>query len=121
MTSCAMLWKAAPSCSIRPYGPEEIWDRLPRRVQEQIIAKRLKFYVIDAYKVAAENGMKGRINTVMQVCFFAIAGVLPRDEAIAQIKHAIEKTYGKKGEEIVQMNPRAVDSTAGAAAPGARP
>lgn len=94
-----------------PYGPEEIWDRLPRRVQEQIIAKRLKFYVIDAYKVAAENGMKGRINTVMQVCFFAIAGVLPRDEAIAQIKHAIEKTYGKKGEEIVQMNLRAVDST----------
>ncbi|MFN7209583.1 MAG: pyruvate:ferredoxin (flavodoxin) oxidoreductase [Aggregatilineales bacterium] len=94
-----------------PYGPDEVWDRLPRRVQEQIIAKRLKFYVIDAYKVAAENGMKGRINTVMQVCFFAIAGVLPREEAIAQIKHAIEKTYGKKGEEIVQMNLRAVDGT----------
>jgi pyruvate-ferredoxin/flavodoxin oxidoreductase len=94
-----------------PYSADEIWDRLPRRVQEQIIAKRLKFYVIDAYKVAAENGMKGRINTVMQVCFFAIANVLPREEAIAQIKHAIEKTYGKKGEEIVQMNLRAVDNT----------
>jgi pyruvate-ferredoxin/flavodoxin oxidoreductase len=94
-----------------PHSADEIWDRLPRRVQEQIIAKRLKFYVIDAYKVAAENGMKGRINTVMQVCFFAIANVLPREEAIAQIKHAIEKTYGKKGEEIVQMNLRAVDNT----------
>ncbi len=94
-----------------PYSADEIWDRLPRRAQEQIISKRLKFYVIDAYKVAAENGMKGRINTVMQVCFFAIANVLPRDEAIAEIKHAIEKTYGKKGEEIVQMNLRVVDNT----------
>jgi pyruvate-ferredoxin/flavodoxin oxidoreductase len=94
-----------------PYPPEEVWDRLPRRVQEQIIQKRLRVYTIDAYSVASEVGMKGRINTVMQVCFFAVSGVLPRDEAIAEIKHSIEKTYGKKGEEIVEMNLRAVDGT----------
>ncbi len=94
-----------------PYPPEEVWDRLPRRVQEQIIQKRLKVYTIDAYSVANEVGMKGRINTVMQVCFFAVSGVLPREEAIAEIKHSIEKTYGKKGEEIVEMNLRAVDGT----------
>ncbi len=81
------------------------------RVQEQIIAKRLKFYVIDAYKVARESGMGGRINTIMQVCFFAISGVLPRDEAIEAIKESIKKTYGKKGDEIVQMNFAAVDHT----------
>ena len=83
-------------------------------MQEQIIAKRLKFYVIDAYKVARDSGMGGRINTVMQVCFFAISGVLPKDEAIAAIKKSIEKTYGNKGEEIVQMNFAAVDQHAGA-------
>ncbi len=93
------------------YGPDEVWGHLPRRVQEQIIEKHLKFYVIDGYKVARESRMGGRINTVMQVCFFAISGVLPKDDAIAAIKHAIEKSYGSKGEEIVRMNFAAVDRT----------
>jgi pyruvate-ferredoxin/flavodoxin oxidoreductase len=92
-------------------APEEVWDRLPREVQEQIVEKRLKFYVIDALKVAAETGMGGRINTIMQTCFFAISGVLPRDEAIAHIKKSIEKTYAKKGEEVVRRNFAAVDHT----------
>jgi pyruvate-ferredoxin/flavodoxin oxidoreductase len=74
---------------------DEVWDHLPESVQEQIISKNLKFYVIDALKIAQQVGMKGRINTVMQVCFFAISGVLPHDEAIEAIKHSIEKTYGK--------------------------
>jgi pyruvate-ferredoxin/flavodoxin oxidoreductase len=94
-----------------PYGPEEVWDHLQREVQEQIIARRLKFYVIDALKVAKDTGMGGRINTIMQTCFFAISGVLPRDEAIAHIKKAIEKTYSKKGEEVVRRNFEAVDHT----------
>jgi pyruvate-ferredoxin/flavodoxin oxidoreductase len=94
-----------------PIPAELLWDRLPRPVQAQLIEKKLKFYTIDAYRVARESGMTGRINTVMQVCFFAISGVLPREEAIAEIKHSIEKTYGKKGEEIVQMNLNAVDQT----------
>lgn len=94
-----------------PYGPDEVWDTLPQPIQEQIIGKNLKFYVIDALKIAQQAGMKGRINTVMQVCFFAISGVLPREEAIAAIKQSIEKTYGKKGEEIVEMNLNAVDRT----------
>ena len=79
--------------------------------QRQIIEKQLRFYVIDAYRVAKENGMGGRINTVMQTCFFALSGVLPREEAIAAIKHAIEKTYGKRGEAVVQKNYAAVDSS----------
>ncbi len=93
------------------YGPGDVWAYLPRTAQEHIIAKGLKFYVIDAYKVARESGMGGRINTVMQVCFFAISGVLPKDDAIAAIKKSIEKTYGNKGAEIVQMNFAAVDKT----------
>jgi pyruvate-ferredoxin/flavodoxin oxidoreductase len=94
-----------------PYGPDEVWNHLPRSAQEQILAKKLRFFVIDAYRVARETGMGGRINTVMQTCFFAISGVLPRDKAIAAIKHAIEKTYGKRGEPVVQKNFAAVDST----------
>ncbi len=94
-----------------PYPPEEVWDHLPREVQEAIIDKKLKFYAIDAYDVAKKTGMGRRINTIMQTCFFAISGILPRDEAIAKIKEAIVKTYGKKGEEIVQKNFEAVDST----------
>lgn len=94
-----------------PYPADEVWDRLPRRVQEQIIEKRLKFYAIDAYRVAAENGMGAHINTIMQTCFFAISGVLPRDEAIAKIKEHIKKTYGRKGEEVVKKNFIAVDNT----------
>jgi pyruvate-ferredoxin/flavodoxin oxidoreductase len=93
------------------YGPDEVWNHLPRPVQEDIIKKRLRFYVIDGYKVARESGMGGRINTVMQVCFFAISGILPKDDAIAAIKKAIQKTYGGKGDEVVQMNFAAVDRT----------
>lgn len=94
-----------------PYSADEVWSKLPRQTQTQIIEKGLKFYVINAYKVARETGMGSHINTIMQVCFFAISGVLPRDEAIAAIKEAIRKTYGRKGEEIVQLNLKAVDST----------
>ncbi len=94
-----------------PFPAEEVWDRLPRRVQEQVIEKGIKVFAIDAYKVAGETGMGARINTVMQTCFFAISGVLPREEAIAQIKNAIKKTYGAKGDKIVQMNYAAVDQT----------
>jgi pyruvate-ferredoxin/flavodoxin oxidoreductase len=94
-----------------PYPPDEVWNKLPRRVQEELIEKEVKFFVIDAYKVARENGMAGRINTVMQTCFFAISGALPREEAIAEIKAAIRKTYKKKGEEVIAKNIAAVDDT----------
>ncbi|MBN1430485.1 MAG: pyruvate:ferredoxin (flavodoxin) oxidoreductase, partial [Anaerolineae bacterium] len=94
-----------------PYGAEDTWDHLPRQIQQQIIDKKLKFYVIDAYDVAAKTGMGVRINTIMQTCFFAISGVLEREEAIEQIKKAIQKTYGKRGEAVVQQNFQAVDET----------
>jgi pyruvate-ferredoxin/flavodoxin oxidoreductase len=94
-----------------PFGADEVWDKLPKLVQQQIIAKKLKFYVIDGYEVAKATGMGGRINTIMQTCFFAISGVLPREEAIAAIKYAIKKTYGKRGESVVQKNYAAVDAT----------
>jgi pyruvate-ferredoxin/flavodoxin oxidoreductase len=91
------------------YGPDEVWEHLPTKVQRQIIDKKLKLYVVDAYKVAHDTGMGLRINTVMQTCFFAISGVLEREEAITYIKQAIKKTYGKRGDKIVQMNYDAVD------------
>jgi pyruvate-ferredoxin/flavodoxin oxidoreductase len=91
------------------YGADEVWDRLPRTAQRQIIEKKLKFYVINGFEVAKQAGMGGRINTVMQTCFFAISNVLPREEAIAAIKDAIKKTYGKRGESVVQKNWQAVD------------
>jgi pyruvate-ferredoxin/flavodoxin oxidoreductase len=94
-----------------PYTPEETWNNLNREVQDAIIEKKLEFYVIDGFKVARDTGMGTRINTVMQTCFFAISGVLPREEAIAQIKKAIEKTYGKRGPEVVKKNFAAVDQT----------
>ncbi len=94
-----------------PFAKDEVWKNVPRKVQEQIVAKKLKLYAIDAYKVAEETGMGNRINTVMQTCFFAISGVLPREEAIGHIKKAIEKTYGKKGAEVVRRNYAAVDAT----------
>ena len=94
-----------------PYSADEAWSKLPRVYQEHIVKKKLKLYVIDAVSVAKASGMGGRINTVMQVCFFAISGVLARDEAIEAIKRSIKKTYGKKGDEIVQMNLKAVDNT----------
>ncbi len=93
-----------------PYQPDYVWQQLPRLVQDHIINKNINVYVINAYEVARNAGMGGRINTVMQVCFFALANVLPREEAIAQIKKYIRKTYGKKGEDIVQMNIKAVDA-----------
>ncbi|MGE5402465.1 MAG: pyruvate:ferredoxin (flavodoxin) oxidoreductase [Ignavibacteriales bacterium] len=94
-----------------PYSKEDVWDKLPRTVQQQIIDKKLNFYVIDGYDVAKKTGMGTRINTIMQTCFFAISGVLPKDEAIEQIKKAIKKTYGAKGDEIVKKNYEAVDQT----------
>jgi pyruvate-ferredoxin/flavodoxin oxidoreductase len=94
-----------------PNRADEVWDQLPRDMQEGILRKRLRFFVIDGYRVAREAGMGERINTVMQTCFFAISGVLPRDEAIAAIKHAIAKTYRKRGEAVVQKNFAAVDAT----------
>ncbi len=94
-----------------PYPKDEVWSKLPTPLQEQLIAKKAKFYVIDATKVARDSGMGGRINTIMQVCFFALSGVLPRDKAIESIKYSIKKTYGKKGEEVVAMNLKAVDNT----------
>jgi pyruvate-ferredoxin/flavodoxin oxidoreductase len=94
-----------------PFGPEEVWQHLPHAIQEQIVDKQLRFYVIDAYSVARESGMGNRINTVMQTCFFALSNVLPREDAIAAIKKAIQKTYGKRGEAVVQKNCAAVDQT----------
>jgi pyruvate-ferredoxin/flavodoxin oxidoreductase len=94
-----------------PYPAAVVWDQLPRPVQAQIVAKRLRFFVIDGYRVARDTGMGERINTIMQTCFFAVSGVLPREQAIAAIKHAIEKTYRKRGEGVVQKNFAAVDAT----------
>jgi pyruvate-ferredoxin/flavodoxin oxidoreductase len=93
------------------YGADEVWNHLPQETQKQIIEKKLKFYVIDAYEVAQKTGMGGRVNTIMQTCFFAISGVLPREEAIERIKYSINKTYGKRGEAVVQRNYEAVDHT----------
>ncbi len=93
-----------------PHSPGEVWDYLPRSVQEQIIRKKIKVFSIDAYEVAKEKQLGNRINTIMQTCFFAISGVLPRDEAIAKIKESIRKTYGKRGEPVVRQNFAAVDA-----------
>jgi len=97
-----------------PFGPDEVWDSLPAETQEQIVDKNLKFYVVDAYHVAREAKMGVRINTVMQTCFFKLAGILPEEQAIAQIKDAIKKTYGKRGETVLQRNYAAVDGALGA-------
>ncbi len=93
-----------------PYSAEEVWDHLPRSVQREIIDRQLKFYVINAYDVARQTGMGVRINTIMQTCFFAISGVLARDEAIQKIKDSIKKTYGNRGEAVVKQNYKAVDA-----------
>jgi pyruvate-ferredoxin/flavodoxin oxidoreductase len=110
-----LLQEAQPGATLllnSPYDdPAETWQRLPQAIQQQIIDKNIQVYAINAYPVARQAGMGSRINTVMQVCFFALAGVLPREEAIAAIKQAIRKTYGKKGEEVVAMNIQAVDSS----------
>lgn len=94
-----------------PYKADEVWEHLPIEVQEEILAKHLKLYTINAVEVARATGMGQRINTVMQTCFFAISNILPKDEAIAQIKAAIKKTYSKKGDAIVQKNYAAVDAS----------
>ncbi len=94
-----------------PWGPAEAWARLPAAIRLDLRQKQARVYVINATRVAKECGMGGRINTVMQVCFFSVSGVLPSDEAINAIKDSIRKTYGKKGEEIVQMNLSAIDNT----------
>ena len=109
-----ILKAAAPGATLllnSPYDADNVWENLPSKVQQQIIDKNLKVYTINASQVAKDSGMGHRINTIMQVCFFALAGVLPEREAIAKIKQAIEKTYGKKGAEVVKMNLKAVDNT----------
>lgn len=94
-----------------PHRPESVWEHLPRPVQESMIEKQIRFFVIDANAVARKTGMGGRVNTIMQTCFFALSGVLPREEAIAQIKKSIEKTYYKKGQAVIAQNFKAVDQT----------
>ncbi len=94
-----------------PYSADEVWVHLPKEVQEDIISKKLKFYVVDAGSVAEKTGMGARINTVMQTCFFAISGVIAKDKAIELIKYAAKKTYGKKGDEVVQKNYDAIDGS----------
>ena len=107
-----VLGRAAPGATLLlncRHPPDEVWDALSRPVQEQILAKDIKVYAIDAARIAREVGLAGRINIVLQTCFFAISGVLPRDESIAKIKEAIEKTYGRRGPEVVEKNWAAVD------------
>ncbi|MDM8531686.1 pyruvate:ferredoxin (flavodoxin) oxidoreductase [Anaerolineales bacterium HSG25] len=114
LTKYSVLANAAQGATFllnSSYGPDEVWKYLPRSIQETIIEKELKLYVIDAYAVAKQIKLGVRINTIMQTCFFAISGVLPQDEAIAKIKEAIKKTYGKRGEIIVQQNYDAVDAS----------
>jgi pyruvate-ferredoxin/flavodoxin oxidoreductase len=109
-----VLREAAPKATFllnSPYGAGEVWQHLPRSMQEQIVERQLRFFVIDASKVARDVGMPGRTNTILQTCFFALSGVLPREEAIKQIKKSIEKTYGRKGDEVVRKNFEAVDGT----------
>lgn len=108
-----VLRLAAPGATFllnAPYGPDEVWDKLPRSIQKTILDKKLKFYVVDGYQVARETKMGRRINTIMQTCFFALSGVLPTDEAITAIKQAIKKTYGKRGKAVVEKNYAAVDA-----------
>jgi pyruvate-ferredoxin/flavodoxin oxidoreductase len=110
--SSDILGRAAQGATLllnSPYGPDELWGRLPRKLQRQVIEKSIRLYTIDAYAVAQETGMGRRINTIMQVCFFRLAGVMDTDRAIEEIKKAIAKTYRKKGEEVIRMNYAAVD------------
>jgi pyruvate-ferredoxin/flavodoxin oxidoreductase len=107
-----LLEHAAPGAVFllnAPGAAEDVWDRLPLEMQQQMVEKRIRFYAIDAYALAKQVGMGGRINTIMQTCFFGISGILPRDEAIAHIKKSIEKTYGKRGPEVVRRNCEVVD------------
>jgi pyruvate-ferredoxin/flavodoxin oxidoreductase len=109
-----VLGLAAPGATLllnATQPPDEVWDALPRPVQEKILAKRIDVYAVDAGRIARDAGLAGRTNTVLQTCFFAISGVLPREEAIAKIKSAIAKTYGRRGAEVVARNDAAVDAT----------
>ena len=109
-----VLDRAAPGATLLlncPYPADEVWDALPRPAQEQILAKAIDLYTIDADRVAREAGLAGRTNTVLQTCFFAISGVLPRDEAVTAVKAAIGKTYARRGAEVVARNHAAVDHT----------
>jgi len=109
-----MLRELAPGGTFllnTPFSKDSIWGLLPSPVQKALLEKKARFFVIDANNVARANGMGGRINTIMQVCFFALSGVLPKGEAIDAIKYSIKKTYGRKGEEVVQKNVKAVDNT----------
>ena len=90
---------------------DKVWDTLPEKIQRDLVDKKMKFFIIDAYKVANETGMGARINTIMQTCFFAISNIFPKEEAIALIKNSVKKTYGAKGEKIVEMNFNAIDQT----------
>ena len=94
-----------------PYGPEEVWDKLPQHVQQQIIDKHIQLYVVDAKSIAKDTGMGNKVNGILQTCFFVISGILPHDEAIKKIKESIAKTYKRKGEEVIQRNFDAVDAT----------
>ncbi len=108
-----VLGAAEPGATVllnAPFGPDTVWDHLPRPVQEQIVAQRLRLHVIDAYAVARAAELGGRINGVMQACFFALSGVLPRAEAVTSIKRSIEKSYGKRGAAVVRRNHAAVDA-----------
>ncbi len=108
-----VLKVAGPGATVllnSPYSPKEVWSKLPQNVQRQIIGKNLRLHVVDALKVASETGMGNRINTIMQTCFFALADILPRDQAIEQIKKAIRKTYGRRGEQVLEQNFAAVDA-----------
>ena len=110
----AILERAAPNATFllnSPFAADKVWDKLPCSVQQTIIDKKIKFYVIDGYQVANASGMGSHINIIMQTCFFALSGVLPRETAIAKIKAAIKKTYATKGEEVLQKNYAAVDNT----------
>ena len=112
-----VLRRAAPGATVllnTPYPADEVWDSLPREAQEQILAKHLTLYVIDAGKVARDAGLGKRVNTVLQTCFFAISGVMPPDEAIKAIKQAIAKTYNKRGPEVIARNDAAVDAAVAA-------
>ena len=114
LTRYEMLDKAKQGATFllnSPTPPEKVWDDFPKSMQQQILDKGIKVYVIDAYDIAEKTGMGRRINTIMQTCFFAISGILPKDEAIAQIKKAVEKTYGKKGQKLLDRNFAAIDAT----------
>jgi len=109
-----ILERAAPGATLllnSPFGADALWDQLPRSVQQGIVDKKLRVFVVDAVRLARDTGMGTRINTIMQTCFFAISGVLARDQAISRIKEATRKTYGKKGEDIVKKNFEAIEQT----------